>query len=89
MTASTVPATLTTAYEHQGSFIDTARVICGRVYAAVRRPSVCLSVCPIYRPLKQHVAGLLLWAGRVGDIERLLHGLTDSTDSPGTAHRYF
>ena len=36
--------------------------------------SVCLSVCPIYQPLQQRAAGLLLWARRVGDIDRLLHG---------------
>ena len=35
------------------------------------RLSVCLSVCSI-RPLQQRVAGLLLWARRVGDINRLL-----------------
>ena len=37
-------------------------------------PSVCPSVCPIYRPLQQRAAGLLLWAPRTGDIDRLLHG---------------
>jgi len=47
------------------------------------------SVCPVYRQLKQRVAGLLLWAGRAGDIDRLLHGLNDSTDSPETVYQYF
>jgi len=36
--------------------------------------SVHLSVCPIYRPLQQRAAGLLLGARRAGDIDRLLHG---------------
>ena len=36
-------------------------------------PSVRPSVCPI-RPLQQSAAGLLLWARRAGDIDRLLHG---------------
>ena len=44
--------------------IGTARVVC---------VSVRLSVCPI-RPLQQRAAGLLLWARRAGDIDRLLHG---------------
>jgi len=34
-------------------------------------PSVHLSVCSIYRPLQQHVVGLLL---RAGDMEWLVHG---------------
>ena len=45
--------------------IDTARIVCDRVYATVR----CPSVCPIYRPLYTAVAGLLLWARRAGDID--------------------
>jgi len=32
--------------------------------------SVCLSVCPIFRPLKQRAAGLLLGAPRAGNIDR-------------------
>jgi len=35
--------------------------------------SIRLSVCPIYQPLQQRAAGLLLWARRAGDIDRLLH----------------
>ena len=34
--------------------------------------SVCLSVCPICRPLQQRTAGLLLSARRAGDVDRLL-----------------
>ena len=37
------------------------------------RPSVSLSVCPI-RPPQSAAAGLLLWARRPRDIDRLLHG---------------
>jgi len=34
-----------------------------------------MSVCPIYCPLQQSAAGLLLWTPRqAGDIDRLLHG---------------
>jgi len=33
-----------------------------------------LSVRPVDRPLQQRAAGLLLWAPRAGDIDRLLHG---------------
>jgi len=41
-----------------------------------------LSVCPIH-PLKQHAAGLLLlWARRVEDIDRLLHGLRRTSTGP-------
>jgi len=39
------------------------------------RLSVCLSVCPIYRPLQQRAAGLLLWARRANDVERLLRAV--------------
>jgi len=42
---------------------------------------VCLSVCPT-RPLQQRAAGLLLWARRVGDIDRLLHGWHCSSTEP-------
>ena len=34
------------------------------------RPSVCLSVCSLYRLLQQRAAGLLLWARQAGDIDR-------------------
>jgi len=51
--------------------IGTAGVVC-RV-----RPSV----CPI-RPLQQRAAGLLLWARRAGDIDRLLHGRRRSSTGP-------
>jgi len=35
---------------------------------------VCPSVCPIIRPAHAAAAGLLLWARRARDIDRLLHG---------------
>jgi len=38
------------------------------------RPSVRLSVRPIMRPPHAVAAGLLVWARRAGDIDRLLHG---------------
>jgi len=31
------------------------------------------TVCPIYQPLQQHAAVLLLCAQRAGDIDQLLH----------------
>ena len=34
----------------------------GAFWNSAIRPSVCLSVCPMYRPLQQRAAGLLLWA---------------------------
>jgi len=43
--------------------------------------SVRLSVCLI-RPLQQCAAGLLLWARRVGDIDRLLHDRRRSSTGP-------
>jgi len=43
--------------------------------------SVRLSVCPI-RSLQQRAPGLLLWARRVGDIDRLLHGRRRSSTGP-------
>jgi len=52
--------------------IGTARVVC---------VSVRMSVCPI-RPLQQRAAGLLLWARRAGDIDRLLHGRRRSSTGP-------
>jgi len=61
------------------NFIDTARIVRGRVYVTVRYPSVCPCVCPSYRLLQQRAAGLLLWARLAGDIERLLHGWRRST----------
>jgi len=36
-------------------------------------PSVRPSVCPTYQPLQQRAAGLLLWARRPRNIDRLLH----------------
>ena len=48
-----------------------------KVYETVGRPSVCLpvrpSVCPIQPPHAAAV-GLLLWASRARDIDRLLCG---------------
>jgi len=41
----------------------------------------CPSVCPIF-PLQQRAAGLLLWARRVADIDRLLHGRRRSSTEP-------
>jgi len=55
------------------SIFGTARTECGRLNVTVCRPFVCPSVCPIHPP-QQHVVGLLLWAPRVGDMDRLLHG---------------
>jgi len=46
--------------------------------------SVRLSVCPA-RPLQQRAAGLLLWARRLGDIDRLLHGRCRSSADRSTA----
>ena len=40
----------------------------------MKRSCVRLSVCPICQPLQQRAVGLLLWAPRAGDIDRLLHG---------------
>jgi len=48
-----------------------------RVYKTVR----CPSVCPI-RPLQQRATGLLLWARRVEDIDRMLHGRRRSSTGP-------
>jgi len=42
--------------------------------------SVRPSVCPIH-PLQQRAAGLLLWAMRAGDIDRLLHGASAASAS--------
>ena len=59
-------------------FIDSVFLVCGRFYWTVPdlsvRLSICPSVCPIYRPLQQHVVGLRLWAQLEGDINWLLHG---------------
>ena len=51
------------------------------------RPSVCrlLSVCPIRPP--HAAAGLLLWARRPGDIDRLLHGKGPAASSSRAAAR--
>jgi len=50
-----------------------------------------VSVCPIYCPLQQSAAGLLLWTPRAGDIDRLLHGASaagaTAFRSPTTAAR--
>jgi len=50
------------------------------------RPSVRLSVCPI-RPSHTAAAGLLLWARRPGDIDRLLHGRRPADSSSCAAAR--
>jgi len=57
--------------------IGTAR----RLYANVGRPSVRPSVCPI-RPPHADAAGLLLWARRPGDIDRLLHSRRSAAAAP-------
>jgi len=62
--------------------IGTACIMCGA--GSIQRYGVRLSVCPI-RPLQQRAAGLLLWARRVGDIDRLMHGRRSS--SSGAAAR--
>jgi len=41
--------------------------LCDRVYVPVWCPCVYPSVCPVYRSLQQHAAGLLLWVPRPGD----------------------
>jgi len=53
--------------------IDTARIVCDRVYVTAGCPSV-PSVCTSYRALQQRAAGLLLSAQLAGEIPRLLHG---------------
>jgi len=59
------------------SLTDTpARIVCSSNVVTVRCPSVCPSVCPFYRPLQQRAAGLLLWARRASDIDRLLQQAT-------------
>ena len=48
--------------------------------------SVCLSVCPsvcLIRSLLQRAAGLLLWAPRAGQIDRLLHGASAAGAAAG------
>ena len=50
------------------------RIVRSRVYEIIGRPSVCLSVRPVIRSPLAVAAGLLLWARRPGDIDRLLHG---------------
>jgi len=47
----------------------------------VWRPSVCSTVCPTYRPLQQHVAGLLLWAQPAGD-----RSIAAATGRPAAQH---
>jgi len=47
----------------------------------MQRYGVCTSVCPI-RPLQQRAAGLLLWAPRAGDIDRLLLGASAAGAAP-------
>jgi len=38
--------------------VDTARIVCGRMYVTVRCPSVCPSACLIYPPLRRRVAAV-------------------------------
>jgi len=56
--------------------VDTARMVCGRVYVTVRCPSVRPSVCPSEPAWadssKPVAAGLLLWARLAGNVARLL-----------------
>ena len=56
---------------------DTVRIVCGTRSAIMS--SVRLSVCPIVRPPHSAAAGLLLWARRAGDSDRLLHGRAHSS----------
>jgi len=55
--------------------VDTARVLCGEgsMHLSGVRLSVCPSVCPIRPSHAAAAAGLLLWARRTRDIDRLLH----------------
>ena len=64
--------------------IGTARI----VFAAksMQRSSVHPSVYP-GRQLQQRAVGLLLWARRVRDVDRLLHGRRRSSTGRRTAHR--
>jgi len=48
-----------------------------RVYVTVR----CPFVCPIIRPPQAAATGLLMWARRAGDIDRLLHGRAPALSS--------
>jgi len=52
--------------------VDTASIVCGA--GSMKLSSVRLSVCPIIWPPHAAAAGLLHWARRPGDIDRLLHG---------------
>jgi len=45
--------------------------VLNRVYATVRRPSICLSICPI-QLLHAAAACLLLWSRQAGNIDSLL-----------------
>ena len=64
-------------------FIGTVRVVCGAgsMQLSGVRLSVCLSVCPI-RPPHAAAAGLLLWARRPEDLDRLLHGRRSAAAAP-------
>jgi len=56
--------------------IDSADIVCGRVCVTLWCVSICLSVCLSVPFINycNNVAGLLLWALYMGDIDRLLHG---------------
>ena len=49
------------------------------------RPSVCLSVCVVIRLRHADAAGLLLWARRPADIDRLLHGRRSAAANANSA----
>ena len=53
-----------------------------RVYETVGRLFVRPSVRPIIRPLHATAPGLLLWARRAGNIDRLLHGRRSAAAAP-------
>ena len=53
--------------------------LCGA--GSTKRYNAHPSVCPIC-PLRQRAAGLMLWARRVGAIDRLLHGRRRSSAGP-------
>jgi len=57
-----MPTVWETWIQDMMAVFDTAGIVCDRVFVTVRRPSL----CPIYRPLQQRVAGLLLGALRRG-----------------------
>ena len=66
-----------------GLLTGAGRIVCGEGFMQLPdvRQSVRLSVCP-FRPLHPAAVGLLLWARRPGDIDRLLHGRRSAAAAP-------